>query len=252
MLSHASAAELAGLAEPSDLIHVSVPTWRRIAPRQGIVLHHRQHVDALRHPGRVPPQTRIEETVLDLCEAVGSIDQAVGWLTRACGRRLTTAPRLLRAMTSRTRVRWRAEMTEALADVAVGCLSVLERRYLRGVERAHGLPTGVRQAVRRTPVGTRYDDVRYVEYATIVELDGRVAHPDDQRGRDRRRDNVAVAAGDRVLRYGWSDVTDAPCAVAAQVATALRQAGWTGGCVRVPPIAPLHRGSQDLVVRGSV
>jgi hypothetical protein len=49
----------------------------------------------------------------------------------------------------RARVRWRADMLQALEDVADGVHSPLEYRYLRDVERAHGLPTGKRQAHAR-------------------------------------------------------------------------------------------------------
>jgi very-short-patch-repair endonuclease len=228
MLSHATAAELIGLVQPARQIHVTVPKSRRIARRDGIVVHCRAHAEARRHPSRLPPQTRIEETVLDLAEAASSLEPAVGWLTRACGGRLTTPSRMRRAMAGRKKLRWRAELTDALADVATGCHSLLERRYLRVVELAHRLPSGTRQAARRTAAGTRYDDVRYPEYRTIVELDGRAAHPDHERSRDRRRDNAATVAGDQVLRYGWAEVTDSASAVAAQVAAALQTGGWRG------------------------
>jgi hypothetical protein len=39
----------------------------------------------------------------------------------------------------------RASLVGVLRDVAEGAYSVLERRYLRDVERAHGLPAGRRQ-----------------------------------------------------------------------------------------------------------
>lgn len=70
--------------------------------------------------------------------------------------------------------------------------------------------------------------MHYPEYATVVELDGRGAHPDDHRWRDMQRDNAVVTAGGSVLRYGIADVTEVPCAVATQVATVLRLGGWSG------------------------
>jgi hypothetical protein len=75
---------------------------------------------------------------------------------------------------------------------------------------------------------TKYDDVRYEQYRTRVEIDGRAAHPEHSRWRDMRRDNAAVLDGDRVLRYGLADLVGAPCDVAAQVAEVLRSGGWTG------------------------
>jgi very-short-patch-repair endonuclease len=70
-----------------------------------------------------------------------------------------------------------------------------------------------------------YRDVRYPQWKTIVELDGREAHPPDEKFRDLRRDNRAAIAGDASLRYGWRDVAGDPCAVAAQVALLLTNRG---------------------------
>jgi very-short-patch-repair endonuclease len=239
MLSHETAAELAGLCAPAPAIHITVPANRRVIKRPGVVVHHRARADAIRHPSRFPPQTRLDETVLDLTQTAATLDRAIGWLTRSCGGRHTTARRLLTALGERKKVRWRAELTEALSRIEDGCHSVLEDRYLRGVERAHRLPTGRRQAARRFAGRRRYEDVRYDEYGVVVELDGRAAHPDDERWRDMRRDNAAVTAGDRVLRYGWDDVTSCPCDVAAQVTTALRQGGWPGAPAPCGPSCPL-------------
>jgi hypothetical protein len=38
-----------------------------------------------------------------------------------------------------------------------------------------------------------YRDIYYDEYRLAVELDGRLAHPDDERWRDSLRDNKASA-----------------------------------------------------------
>ena len=74
--------------------------------------------------------------------------------------------------------------------------------------------------------GPRYEDVLYRAYDTVVELDGRAAHPD--RFRDMRRDNRAVVAGRAPLRYGYRDVREQPCATAVQVGTVLSGRGWRG------------------------
>jgi hypothetical protein len=126
---------------------------------------------------------------------------------------------------------WRRELRAALADIADGCLSPLELRYLREVERCHRLPRGDRQAVRARPGGRWYDDVAYHRFGTRVELDGLAAHAGEARGRDARRDNAAAESGEVVLRYGWGDVVDRPCSVAVQVAAVLSRHGWTGRAV---------------------
>ncbi|GAB2917091.1 hypothetical protein GCM10027280_00120 [Micromonospora polyrhachis] len=229
VLSHESAAELVGLLDqPVSPVHVTIPAHRRVRPATGVVVHRAARVPLARHPTRLPPQTRVEETVLDLTQSARQLDDALSWLARACGRRLTTPSRIGSALRLRPRVRWRAELLAALDDVADGCHSLLELRYLHDVERRHGLPIGRRQSIRLRRGGRWYDDIRYDDFATLVELDGRVAHPAESRARDRRRDNSATAEGLSVLRYDLADVFQQPCAAAAQVAATLRRNGWPG------------------------
>lgn len=225
VLSHETAAELHGLAErPSPTVHVSVPTARRVVTPPGVVIHRSARAERGRHPALEPPRTRIEETVIDLVHASRDADHAIAWLARAVGARLTTPTRLRAAAQDRYRLRWLRDVLTALDDVAAGCHSVLELHYLRLVERSHGLPPGSRQQRRNA----WYDDVHYTGFGLCVELDGRLAHPVDQRFRDHRRDNAATVAGARVLRYGHADVTRRPCAVATEVATVLNANGWPG------------------------
>jgi hypothetical protein len=230
VLSHETAAELAGLLSHRDpLIHVTVPTGRHLARRPGLLVHRSRLASATRHPALQPPRTRIEDTVVDLTQRSSNLETAVSWLVKAVAGRKTIPARLSATIAARHRLRWRAELTDALADVAAGCQSMLELRYLRSVERPHGLPHGQRQRRR----GDWYDDVDYAEYGVSVELDGRAAHPVELAFRDHRRDNAAVLAGSRVLRYGYADVAHRPCAVALEVASVLRAAGWRGtarGC----------------------
>lgn len=183
--------------------------------------------------------------MLDLVSVAGTADDVYGWVTRAVGRRLTTEARLLDAMELRGRLRWRRELTEALGPEAAGVHSVLEHRYLRDVERPHRLPPATRQARVRDDGRTEYRDVLYEAYLVAVELDGRAAHPGDRRWPDIQRDNAAAATGVITLRYGWLDVTQHPCRVAAQVTEVLRSRGYTGGracsagCpVPAPPARP--------------
>lgn len=240
MLSHQTAAEVAGLTDtPAELVHVTIPADRRVSRAPGIVIHLSGRANDMRHPARLPPQTRIEETVLDLVDQAGSLDDAVGWVTRALGRRLTTQDRLRGALAQRARLRWRRELTELLSPDLAGLMSVLERRYQRDVERRHGLPAGARQVRARRGSRTEYRDVLYEEHATCVELDGRLAHPGDQRWRDIRRDNAVAADGGITLRYGWLDVTAWSCRTAAEVDRALRSRGFTGGrpCGLTCPVA---------------
>ncbi|HEY5784020.1 MAG TPA: hypothetical protein VIT65_04525 [Microlunatus sp.] len=149
-------------------------------------------------------------------------------LTRATQRRLTTAPRLEDTLAGRTRHPHRSLINDVLADVEQGVHSPLERRFLRDVEHAHGLPCGLRNRGEASATGTKHHDVRYRGWSTVVELDGRIAHPVEQAFRDLRRDKMAALSGDTVLRFGWRDVVGRPCEVAAQLTAALQGRGWPG------------------------
>jgi predicted transcriptional regulator of viral defense system len=241
-LSHYTAAELAGLLQPpARRIHVSVPASRRVDPIAGIALHRSRRLAEARHPSRVPPQTRIEETVLDLADLARTFDEAFDWLCRACGARLTTADRLGAAMQTRNRVRWRSGLATALCDVGNGVQSWLEYRYVRNVERPHALPSSESQVRTAGPGPHGYRDFLYRAYGVVVETDGQVAHPESERWRDLHRDNAAAAAGLITLRYSWSDVYIRACEVAAQVAAVLSLRGWPGDPRPCGPSCPLGR-----------
>jgi hypothetical protein len=239
VLSHETAAELAGLADqPSPQIHVTVPARRQPATGRdipGVIVHRSDQIYRARHPSARPPQTRVEETVLDLTQTAPAFDAAFSWLCRAVGRRLTTSGRLRKAAGARRKLRWRTEISAALDEVAAGVRSLLEFRYVDGVERPHGLPRARRQARRRRQAGNAYLDDLYEDYLVGVELDGQAAHPVEERWRDIRRDNAGAAEGIITLRFGWSDVTVHRCKTAAQVAAVLRHRGWKGTIRRCGP-----------------
>jgi hypothetical protein len=170
-----------------------------------------------------PPRTSVEDTVLDLCD-ISTPYRAVGLVTEAVGARRTSATQLRRVLDGRRRSRHRRLLEELLVDVALGAESPLEVRYLRDVERAHGLPPGDRQNRSHLPFRR---DVVYPG-GLVVELDGRLGHEGGGHFRDMRRDNRTALAGELTLRYGTADVAGRPCAVASQVASALRLRGWPG------------------------
>ncbi len=232
VLSHATAAELHRLADKrSARIHVSVPAERRPGQHKkipGVVIHRSRGLVAEWQPPWHLPRTSVEDTVLDLIAAARSFDDAYGWIAAAVGRRLTTPELLGKALTTRSRIRWRGWITAAVQDAADGVHSPLERHYVHGVERAHGLPAARRQARRRHGSGTRYLDNLYEDYGVCAELDGAVAHPAEGRWRDTHRDNANLLQDVRTLRYGWPDATEHRCRTAAEVAAVLRGRGWTG------------------------
>jgi predicted transcriptional regulator of viral defense system len=244
VLSHQTAAELHGFIDsPAEAIHVTVPSTRRITSR-GLVVHISSRADEARQPSREPPRTTVEETIVDLTQLASTFDDVCGWITRACGRRLTTEGKLRATLALRKKMRWRTELDDVLTAAGGGIHSVLEYRYVRDVECAHGLPRS-RHQVRVVIDGqVVYRDAYYEEYRLAVELDGRLAHPDEERWRDSRRDNKSGALGVYTARYGWRDVYGNPCGTALVQAQLLRERGWPGTPIPCSAGCPVGRGWQ--------
>ncbi len=243
ILSHETAAELHRLADqPADLIYVTVPRERRVVAAEGVSIYRSARALEAVQGHAYPPRTKIEETVLDLIATAATFDDVCGWVTRAFARDLTDEAGLRQAMSARTKVRWRADLGELIAAAAGGDHSVLEYRYDRDVERAHGLPQASRQVPFTGPGGRRgFRDRVYVGYGVVVELDGRLAHPADRQWKDKARDNAAAVGGQLPLRYGWTQVRYRPCEIAVEVATVLRRQGWTGRPRPCSPGCPVQR-----------
>ena len=226
-----------------DDVHVMVPGDRRPARQTGTRFHIRVHLEGRVHPAKVPAMVTLEETVLDLVDRASTTESdVVGLVLKACQRRLTTPQRLAEALDGRLKIRHRSLVSDVLSDATEGVQSPLERRYVRDVERAHGLPRGQRNHLEVRSGARRYRDVRYLAYRTCVELDGAAAHPVDRRELDDLRDNdLLVSEGTRTLRYGWRSVTALACQSAGQVGRLLVLGGWQGSPTRCGPGCRLPR-----------
>ena len=226
--SHRTAARLGGLLDQDpDGIEVLIPAGRRVSQPSGVQVATCADIVSRTARSGWPSRTTAEDTVLDLAEH-GDADNAIAWLSKACQRRRTTTDRLARALEGRTRHRWRRLLTDALGDVAGGVESALEYRYVRRVERPHGLPPARRQQVVVSGGHHRRTDNDYEPFGLVVELDGRLGHEGEGAFRDRRRDNVTTVSGKVSLRFGWADVDAAACEVAQDVAAVLHSRGWQG------------------------
>lgn len=233
VLSHETAAEVHGFAgEPSRKIHISVPAGRnpaRLQPIRGVVIHRTRILRPDWQPPWELPRTTAEDTVLDLIATAETFDSAYRWICAAIGDECTTVTALRKALAARSRIRWRAWLTEALDESQDGMNSPLERRYTRDVERKHGLPKAARQVRRSLGSGAMYLDNLYQDYGLCVELDGAAAHPAKGRWADIARDNANIAADNtRTIRLGWVAVTEQCCLSARLVADSLRNNGWPG------------------------
>ena len=232
---------------PESVLTLCVPERRRIVAPGGTRVLRRRRLPQQVHPVALPRRLRVEEAVLDVTDEAGGEGDVIDLVLRATSSRRTTPDRLREALGRRRQHRHRPLLDELLAEAADGVQSPLERRYRRGVERAHGLPRAERNVAERV-VGrsgaarNRYRDVVYRRWRVVVELDGYEAHPAWRRRHDRARDNSATVAGDQVLTYGWYETVTEPCQVAVEVIRLLWRQGWRGTprpCCGTCPVADL-------------
>ncbi|MGW6198599.1 type IV toxin-antitoxin system AbiEi family antitoxin domain-containing protein [Kribbella sp. NPDC055110] len=218
--SHYTAAEQFGLIKPDDRrpVYLTIPWRRRVRARPNLVITRDAHWED-RLAAVIPPRSRPAEAVLEIVGISRSLDDAAAVVAEACQSGRVAPEQILAALTGRPQLRHRAALRSILVDVAEGTHSLLELRYLRDVERAHGLPAGQRQRA----VDGEYTDVAYVPYEFVVELDGRFHFAPRQRWRDLDRDNRAALRSEATLRYGWLDITSRPCAAAVQVLQLMRR-----------------------------
>lgn len=246
--SHDTAEWLCGLRpDLPQQIDVCVPHGRRHHPsRPGVHVRQSRALSAKRHPAKTPPRTTVEDTVLDQIDVSRKDRHVIDLVLRACQQRLTTPRRLSAAARARNRLRRRALVMDLLSDVRDGVTTPLERCYVRDVERAHGLPRGTRNRAEGRRGRRRYRDVRYRRWRLVVELDGRAAHPEDERELDDIRDNEVLQRQEATLRYGWRSVITHRCMVAVQVGGLLEQGGWPGPLKACGPGCTIRADSATL------
>jgi hypothetical protein len=214
--------------DSDDDLHVVVPDSRKVRSRQGVRVERLRDFDRAAQTNLSPPRVRVEHALVRVASAARSDDAAVAVLADGCQARCSTASRLRDELTMSPSLPRRGLLLAIVDDVASGALSVLERRYLQHVERAHALPRGRRQQTERTGKGAIQRDVEYVEQALLLELDGRLGHEWAlDRWDDLARDLQAAASGRLTIRIGWGQVLQ-PCRLAAAVVAVLTARGWAG------------------------
>jgi len=229
-LSGASALRAAGLdiGKESGPIELVVARPRRVVDPPGVVTRQVADYEGVVQAHLSPPRMRVEQAALQAASRARNDDEAVAVLGNVVQKRRTTAQRLLAALDCQPRLKHRQLLRTVLTDVAAGTNSALERRYLRDVELAHGLPVGQRQCRATIGRNAAYCDVRYEEQATLVELDGLLGHDGtEERWDDLDRDVELAVDGNLTVRAGWRQVLSA-CRLARAVGAILQARGWAG------------------------
>lgn len=159
------------LREPPEVVEVLVPASRKVVARDGLVVVRSDLAAERVHERAWPHRVVAEHTVFDLAQG-RCFERAVALAARAVGLGIATTHSLRVALQARPRQSHRRFVLEALSEVARGAESAAEVRYLRGVERAHGLPRSTVQA----PFAQGRRDAEYAEFRVVIEIDGRLGH----------------------------------------------------------------------------
>ncbi len=230
ILSHRTAAEEWGILPIIEgPVEITVPYTFSAISQAPLVIVHRSR--ALPHiaAGTHPPRTRVTDTIVDLATAQRTPHLATNTIVDLLGWTRISVTAMQVCVAVRPPFRYRPAIRYGLALVGGGLMSALEVAYQERVEDEHGLPRGSRQSSVEVDGKTLWEDVTYDSHraAVTVRLDGRATHSmPGVAFRDRRRDNAAELAGRARLVYGWQDVRDSPCEVAAEVRAILVREGW--------------------------
>lgn len=224
---------------PDDPVWVMIDAARRSpAPVPGVRVERVRGASSWLTSHRWPPRVTVELALLKVASQ-RDLAGAVAVLADACQQGRTDVTKLLHALERLGTLKGRAALVDVLQDVAEGARSVLEHRYLRDVERAHGLPAGRRQVRDARQGRAVVRDVTYEAEGLVVELDGRFGHRDSEdRWADLDRDLDAAVHALVTIRLGWSQVLS-PCRVVGALAAILGARGWAGTPRRCRPGCPV-------------
>jgi very-short-patch-repair endonuclease len=215
-LSHASAAALWGI-RPRGRGRIDVTVARRVKPRRGVRIHAVRALppsDVTRHMGI--PVTTPARTLLDLADVLPR--RALARAVHEAEVQRLVDHRQLRDQVERCRGRRAAAILAALlADGPAPARSDLEDRAIE-LFAQHGLPKP-RSNVRVEGIEV---DFLFADARLIVETDGdRYHHTHFARRNDADKQARLEAAGYRVIRLTWDQVTKRPAQTAARIMRAL-------------------------------
>lgn len=217
-VSHRSAAALLGL-RPEHGGPIEVTVYER-SPRSraGIVLHRASLIGPELTDVDAIPVTRAARIVGDLAPRLASAELEQLLIDARVAR--LVSDRELHAVLSRVPGRRGAARLRALLaeEAEEGYSRSRAERLLRSLIRSSGLPL----PVFNEPLHGFTVDAHWRAQRVVVEVDGRRFHGHAAAfERDRRRDQILAAAGYRVIRVTWRQLTREPIAVAVRLAQAL-------------------------------
>ena len=142
-------------------------------------------------------------TALTVLETAASIPDGITFLDRSLQGAVTFGE-LHEAYCRNVGAHGMRRARELLVSAADGADSIAERRLMAGLRRA-----GVDGYVQGLPLGDWKIDLAFPAARLAVEVDSWAWHTDPVRfARDRQKGNAIVAAGWRLLRFTWRDVTE--------------------------------------------
>jgi very-short-patch-repair endonuclease len=218
VLSHRSAARWWQLpVPPADRIHLTVADRRFRGRPVGVRVHRVALADRDVTECFDLPTTTKERTIVDLLRtepysrARDLRDRAIalGWIQPAA---------IIHSVTGQLGRTGNSQLRLLVDEVVAGAQAESERLFHQILRQAR-ITGWVAQCPVRVGGRTRYLDVAFPELKIAIEIDGREYHGDssDRFDDDRSRQNDLIAAGWRVLRFTWADLTERPRYVIARI-----------------------------------
>lgn len=204
-ISHSTAAALWGLSPQRGRIEISVPRSRRWNPST-LVVHrpHRLIDDITSHRGIAV--TTVARTLMD-CSPHCSIQELRRMLNEAEYQRLVDRSLVTDRLNQTPAARGARRLKRVLATNAPPSRSELERRFHQLIA-GKAFPAPRRNSIVEIRRERFEVDAWWPEHRLVVELDGAKGHDTDNRFElDRRRDELFMAEGIRVVRVTWKRVT---------------------------------------------
>lgn len=217
VLDHGSSSNIWGFYTPTDPGVTLTTVGRNIRSRPGLTIHRTETLDPRDIRLRAGlPVTAPARTLLDMAGEL-SIEQLERALAEARVQKLVTDEEL-RAAATRAPGRKGAGLIRRLLEAGPQFTRKGAERLMLRLLRAAQLP----RPLTNIKLCGYNADFFWREQGLIVETDGYQFHSDRRAfERDRKRDQVHVAAGYRVIRVTWMQLQNEPFAVIARIAQAL-------------------------------